>query len=108
MKRFVVTPELIGKYINRGLFTDIDPVGKIVGIKGKTTVLIQPIQASRNLTEMKFNPGGFAGHCVNQDEQSYEFTEVGEVSEVKLSNTFMKNFRWYIHNEPRKYYDYNF
>ena len=28
--------ELIGKYVNQVLWSDVDPVGKIVGIKGKT------------------------------------------------------------------------
>ena len=33
-EKFQVTEELIGKYINQVLWSDINPVGKIVGITG--------------------------------------------------------------------------
>lgn len=108
MKKLELTPDLIGKYINRVLWSDVYPVGKIVGIKGKTKVLIQPVEASRNQTKMEFIPGGFSAVCVNQSEQRYDYSEVGEVFEVSLSNTSMKNRFWKISNAPHKYYDYNF
>lgn len=108
MKKFEVTSELIGKYINQCLYSDVNPVGKIVGIKGKTKVMIQPVEAGENKTKMEWVSGGFAGHCVNQYEQSYDFTEVGEVFEVSLSNSSLKRRMWRIHNNPCKYYDFNF
>jgi hypothetical protein len=103
-----LTNELIGKYINRVLYSDVDPVGKIVGIKGKTKVLIQPISASENKTKMDFIPGGFSAHCTNMYDQSYEFYEDGEVFEATLSKTAMKKRFWSISQNPRKFYDYNF
>lgn len=108
MKRFEVTPELVGKYINQCLWSDTNPVGKIVGIKGKTKVLIQPVVAGPNKTKMEWVSGGFAGHCYNQSEQEYDFFEEGKVFEVSLSNSSMRGNRWYIHNNPAKYYDFNF
>ena len=107
-ERFQVTNELVGKYINRVLFSDVDPVGKIVGIKGKTKVLIQPVYASENKTKMEYVPGGFAGHCTNMYNQSYEFYEADEVFEATLSKSGMKNRFWVIGDNPRKFYDYNF
>ena len=107
-ERFQVTNELIGKHINRVLFSDVDPVGKIVGIKGKTKVLIQPISASENKTKMEYVAGGFAGHCVNMYDQSYEFYEDGKVFEATLSKSGMKKRFWVISDNPRKFYDYNF
>ena len=107
-ERFQVTNELIGKYINQVLYSDVDPVGKIVGIKGKTKVLIQPVFASENKADMNFIPGGFAGHCTNMYDQSYEFYEHGEVFEATLSKTAMKKRFWSINEHPRKFYDYNF
>ena len=72
MKKFEVTPALIGKYINQVLYTDVNPVGKIIGIKGKTKVIIQPVEAGPNKAKMEYIPGGFVGHCYNQNEQEYD------------------------------------
>ena len=107
-EKFQVTEELIGKYINQVLWSDINPVGKIVGIKGKTKVLIQPIVAGKNKTKMEFVEGGYAGHCINMYDQSYDYTETGEVFEAPLSRTGMKKKFWKIHDVPQKHYDYNF
>jgi hypothetical protein len=61
--------------------------------------------AGDNLTKMEWISGGFAGHCVNQNEQRYEFTEEGNVFEMRLS-AGDKSHR--ISDRPMKYYDYNF
>ena len=106
-EKFVVTQELIGKYINQYLWSDVNPIGKIVAIKGKTKVVVQPVVASENLTKMEYVVGGFAGHCVNQWDQRYEFTEQGEVFEMTLSNSKLKRGIG-IADQPRRYYDYNF
>ena len=108
MNKFQVTPELIGKYINQVLWSDVNPIGKIVGVKGKTKVLIQPVEAGPNKAKMEYIPGGFAGHCVNQYDQQYDFSEVGEVFEASLSNSSMKRNFWRIGDNPRKFYDFNF
>ena len=108
MNKFQVTPELIGKYINQSMYTDVNPIGKVIGIKGKTGVIIQPVEASENKTKMKWASGGFAGNCYNQDEQEYDFYEVREPFEMKLSNTKLKSLRWGFADRPIKYYDFNF
>lgn len=107
-EKFQVTEELIGKYINQVLWSDINPVGKIVGVKGKTKVLIQPVKAGKNKTKMEYIEGGFAGHCVNMYDQEYDYTEQGEVFEATLSRTGMKKKFWKIHDCPQRFYDYNF
>ena len=107
-EKFVVTEELIGKYINQVLWSDVNPVGKIVGIKGKTKVIIQPVVAGPNQAKMEYVPGGFAGHCVNQDDQHYDFFEQGDTFELTLSNASMKRGFICIHERPHKHYDYNF
>lgn len=107
-EKFIVTEELIGKYINQYLWSDVNPVGKIVAIKGKTKVIVQPVVASENLTKMEFIPGGFSAHCTNMYQQRYEFSEEGKVFETPLSNFRMKAMHWGIAEGPRKHYDYNF
>ena len=107
-EKMIVNEELIGKYINQVLWSDVNPVGKIVGIKGKTKVLIQPVCASKNKAKMEFVPGGFSAVCLNQNEQHYDFMEVGEVFETTLSHAKMKKGFWSIEDGPNKHYDYNF
>lgn len=107
-EKFIVSEDLIGKYINQYLWSDVNPVGKIVGIKGKTKVLVQPVVAGENLAKMEFIPGGFSAHCTNMYEQRYDFFEEGEVFETVLSNFRMKKAYWSIEEAPNRYYDYNF
>ena len=107
-EKMIVNEELIGKYINQVLWSDVNPVGKIVGIKGKTKVLIQPVRASKNKAKMEFVPGGFSAVCLNQDEQHYDYMELGEVFETTLSRARMKRAFWSIGDAPYKRYDYNF
>lgn len=106
MKNQILTSELIGKYINRYGYSDINPIGKIVGIKSKTIVLVQRIEASENKTKMNFEVGGFSAICTNNWNQEYDFTELNEVIEVRISNAFLRNAR--IEETPVKHYDYNF
>jgi len=108
MSKLQVNEQLIGKYINRVLWSDVDPVGKIVGIKTKTKVIVQRVEASENKTKMEFVVGGFAAHCTNQSAQSYDFTLTDETFEASLSNNSLKNNFWSIDDRPRKWYDYNF
>lgn len=103
---FQTTQDLVGKYINRYFWSDIDPVGKIVAVKSKTTVVVQKVVASENQQKMDFVTGGFSAHCVNQWRQFYEFTELDETFEVRLSKQYLKQCG--IDAKPRKFYDYNF
>jgi len=108
MKKFQATSDLIGKYINQHLYSDTNPVGKIIAVRGKTFVTIQPIVAGPNKVKMEFSTGGFAAHCTNQDEQQYDFFEEGEPYEIRLSATQMKRLHMAISDRPIKRYDYNF
>ena len=103
---FTATEDMIGKYINEYLYSDVNPVGKIVGIKSKTILYVQPIEATKNKTEMEFIPGGFSAHCTNNSAQEWEFEEVGEVVEMRMT---LGLYDWRkIADAPRKHYDYNF
>lgn len=103
---FKATEELIGKYINRYLWTDVQPVGKIIGIKSKSIVIVQRVVAGENLNKMEFIAGGFSAHCPNNHSQKYEFFETEEVFEVRLSKQYLKQCR--IDRLPHNFYDYNF
>lgn len=100
--------QLLGKYINRSLYTDVDPVGKIIATRGTNFVTIQPVVAGENQVKMDFIRGGFSFHCTNNWNQKYEFTEIGEPYEIRLSKSMMKNNFYVIQDHPSKHYDYNF
>jgi len=100
------TSELIGKFVNRYSYSDINPVGKIVGTKGKTIILIQEIEAVKQTEKLDFIVGGFVAHCSNQDNQKWDFKQNDNVIEMKVSKSFLKQYG--IDNNPKKYYDYNF
>ena len=108
-ERLVATPDLIGKYINEVLWSDVNPVGQIVDIKGKTTLIVARVTADHNKTKMEYIPGGFAGHCTNMYDQDWEFTlHENDLFEVNYSRTNFKKRFYAIYDYPRKFYDYNF
>ena len=99
---------LEGMYINQHLWSDSNPVGKIIATRGKNFVTIQPVEAGENKTKMEFVPGGFSAICLNDSKQQYDFFEVGEPYEVRLSKSQMANNYWHIEEAPYKHYDFNF
>lgn len=104
---YTVSQDMIGKYVNHYGYTDIYPIGRIIGVKGKTTLIIQSIEATEQTTKMEFIPGGFAGHCVNQHQQKWEFKERDSIVTLRYNKTNFSR-QYAIEDEPRKYYDYNF
>ena len=97
---------LIGKYLNRYYCTDIEPVGIIIGVINKSTVLVKSVKAVKNHTKMKFRTGGFSTICDNNAEQDWVFEEVEEFNKIRLSQNLLKTLK--IESSPKKFYDYNF
>ena len=69
---------------------------------------IQPVEAGENKTKMEFVVGGFSAICLNDSQQQYDFVEVGEPFEVRLSKSQLANKYWAIEDAPYKHYDFNF
>jgi hypothetical protein len=105
-KQLKVSAEMIGKFVNRYLYTDIQQVGQIVGTKGKTTIIIELYEASENKSKMEFIPGGFSAICLNNHSQDYDFTATGKMIEMRIGKAFYKQYE--IEQKPYKHYDYNF
>ena len=98
--------ELIGKYVSRVLYSDVQILGKIIAVKGKATIIVQRMEATKQTEKLDFQIGGFAGHCSNQHAQKWEFKEIEGIEEMRLGKSFNK---WHsIDNFPRHFYDYNF
>ena len=100
--------DLIGKYVNQSLYTDIIPVGKIIGTRGKTILIVKKVVATEQTKEMEFISGGFAGHCINQHEQEWTFEEVDDIFEVRVNKQWGMRGQMYVADKPRMFYDYNF
>jgi hypothetical protein len=100
--------DLIGKYINTYLWTDVNPLGKIVGIKGKTGVVLARVHCERDESvQMNFIPGGFSAHCTNNYSQKWIYTvDENDTFTVRLGKGFLKRNR--IQDAPYHFYDYNF
>ena len=98
--------EQIGKYLNRYGYSDVDPIGKIIGVKGKATFIVKRVVAGENKTKMKFVPGGFSAICLNDWAQEYDFHETDEIINFRVSKHSLKRVQ--IETKPVKYYDYNF
>ena len=107
-EKLVLSEEMVGTYINRVLWSDVMPLGRIVSIKSKTKVLVQRVKAGENKVKMEFVPGGFAGHCVNNYRQDYDFYDEGQPFELSLSRSSMKRSFLQFANCPMKHHDYNF
>lgn len=98
--------DMVGKFVNRYLYTDVQPVGQIVAIKGKSTLVLRKVIAGDNKSKMEFVPGGFSAVCLNNWNQDYDYEITDEIIEMRYSKGFLKQYR--IENEPYKHYDYNF
>ena len=107
-RNYIGVQGLEGRFINFRGYSDVSPVGKIISTRGKNFVTIQPIKAGENKTKMDFVIGGFSAICTNQYQQSYDFTELGEPYEIRLSKSMLANRYYHIESEPRNFYDYNF
>jgi len=107
--KWEATPDLIGKYINEHLWSDVNPVGVIVAVIGKTKLVCNRVVATENKTKMEFVVGGFSAHCTNQYQQEWEFeNHDDDVFVVNYSRTNFKRMFYGISDKPRKFYDYNF
>lgn len=99
---------MVGKFVNRYLWSDVQVVGKIVDTFGKTGIVIEPYTATLDKNwKADVIPGGFAGHCVNNYSQTYDYAPSGDENiRMRISYKFFKMYR--IEQEPNHFYDYNF
>jgi hypothetical protein len=101
-------------YANRIGYGDINP-HEIVRVISNKCIEVRSMDAERDKSvELTWAAGGFAGHCVNQNEQKWVITSNDSypVERVRLH----KDGRWYgvgkqrftLSDNPVKFYDFNF
>jgi hypothetical protein len=96
-------------------YSDVTPF-EVVRTISDVTLEIREMNAVRSNPENKlgFAPGGFLGHCSNQDEQEWTITSDLDrpVKRIRLNKRGQwkdkYGNRYALSNKPRKFYDYNF
>lgn len=101
--------DLIGLYVSRHLWSDVNVVGVVTGVFGKTGIIIQPMEAKKNF-KPEFIAGGFSAHCTNQSAQEWTFDVLKEDDPIRLrvNKSFFRHKFMRFHREPYHYYDFNF
>lgn len=103
---------IMKKYANMLMYSDIKPFEVLKHTR--KTITIRPMDYER---DPNWNPvyvsGGYAGHCVNQNEQKWIITsnENNPVVRAWLHKDgfyYHNGNRFYLSVKPVRYYDYNF
>jgi len=100
--------DMVGKYINTYLWSDVNPLGKIIGVKSKTQLILARVNVTRDESvKMEFIPGGFSAHCANNHAQKWIYSvDESDTFTVRISKGFLKRNR--IDDNPYHFYDFNF
>ena len=111
MRKSKVLPEF-PKYANHHGWSDITPY-EVVKVISAKTLEIRPMRAEVIKVDLKFEIGGFAGHCTNQEDQKWNITSIPEAEtfRIRLTKTGWRSAshgKFRLSNEPVKFYDYNF
>jgi len=105
--------KIIREYANHYGWSDVTPYEVIKTISAQT-VEVRELRAVQTVFPKEWVSGGFAGHCVDNHNQKYEYhQEPGNpIKRIRWSKA--KN-NWYYHgmkflmeDNPYKHYDYNF
>lgn len=93
-------------------YSDIHPF-EIVKVISQKTIEVRAMDAEKDPTwKPEFVSGGFAGHCVNNNEQRWIFKSnpEGQVVRVRKGKNGWKSScgRHHLDQEPNRKYDYNF
>ncbi len=102
-------------YFSLRIGTDLFPF-ETIGTRGKTIVEIRTLSSELDPSfKPIIEPGGFCGHCKNQDEQLWIYRSVPEAPtvDIRWSNAqkgwYDKHGNEYLpRTRPDRYRDYNF
>lgn len=103
------------QYLNQYGYSDVAPYEIIKFSPSGKTAYIRAMLAEKDKSwKPNFIPGGFAGHCTNQDKQEWIITSDSKQPIIKAR--LHKNGTWHSSNghhgmpssKPVRFYDYNF
>lgn len=102
------------QYANQIGYSDVTPY-EVVRVVSEQTLEVREMSSQRDPNyKPEFIPGGFAGHCINQDDQQWIINSNPEGRVIRIRRT--KRGTWQdkygnkfaINSKPVRYYDYNF
>lgn len=94
-------------------WSDVTPF-EIVRVVSPKTIEVRAMIAEQDESfKPEIIPGGFAGHCVNQGQQKWNYKSAPEGmvlrARLRKDGNFHSNYgKHVLSTEPRKFYDYNF
>lgn len=102
-------------YANNAMWSDVRPY-EIVRVISDKTIEVREMDAQQHPDwKPDFVSGGFAGHCVNNDDQRNAWAitsnESNPVIRIRKGKNGWKNpraGRFYLSETPNKHHDYNF
>jgi len=101
-------------YANHIGWSDVNPY-EVVRVISDKTLEIREMNAERDESwKPEIVVGGFAGHCVNQNEQRWIITSDDSREVVRIRLSAKKGWqdkhgrRFSLSEKPVKFYDYNF
>jgi len=100
-------------FANHFGYSDVDPFEIVRRVSDKTIEIREMDAARDESVKMEFVVGGFAGHCINQDEQKWFITSnpLKPVIRIRLGKGGWKDKhgrRFGLSDKPKRFYDYNF
>lgn len=101
------------KYANLHGYSDIHPYEVIKKVSGKTIELRRMNAELDPSWKPEIAPGGFAGHCSNQNEQRWAFSSDDSAPVIRARLRKDGHFhsaygKHVLADKPRRFYDYNF
>jgi hypothetical protein len=102
------------QYANQIGYSDVTPY-EVVRVVSEQTLEVREMSSQRDPSyKPEFIPGGFAGHCINQDDQQWVITSDPARRVVRIRRDKRGNWkdkygnRFSLDAKPVRYYDYNF
>lgn len=101
------------QYANLHGYSDVIPY-EVVRVISDKTIEVRRMEVSPDTEwQPKMIPGGFAAHCINQNEQTWVIKSNPSASVIRIRKR--KNGTWHsafgrhvLSEKPRYFYDYNF
>ena len=97
------------KYVNRSIGSDCYPY-EVVKIISDKCIEIRAMETKQIVFPKQFHIGGFSAHCSDNYNQEYEYiaNENAEVFRIRKGKKGWGYGKFWMSNNPTKFYDYNF
>lgn len=101
------------KFANKYGYSDVTPFEVVRVVSDKTIEIREMDYVRDESVGLKWEVGGFAGHCVNQHDQKWIISSnmKNRVIRIRLGKKGWRDAHggnYVLSDSPRRFYDYNF